>query len=74
VHARRALILPEDYRPLVFNTKTPHSLATFLVDGRVAGTWAFERGSVRVTPFASLASHDRRAVDAEAARLSDFHG
>lgn len=74
VHARRALILPEDYRPLVFNTKTPHSLATFLVDGRVAGTWTFERGAVRFTPFASLGPRHRRAVDDEAARLSDFHG
>jgi len=39
VHARRTQILPERYRPRIFNTKTPHSLPTFLVDGQVAGTW-----------------------------------
>jgi hypothetical protein len=72
-HARRTQILPEDYRPLVFDTKTPHSSPTFLVDGQVAGTWTFERGAVRVTPFASLGPRDRRDVDDEAARLSDLH-
>ena len=41
VHARRTEILPEQYRPLVFNTKTPHSVPTFLVDGAVAGTWRY---------------------------------
>jgi hypothetical protein len=30
VPARRTQILPERYRPLVFNTKTPHSVTTFL--------------------------------------------
>src|SRR5262249_42146516 len=33
VHARASGILPERYRPLVFTTKTPHSVGTFLVDG-----------------------------------------
>ena len=37
VHARRTGILPERYRPLVFNTKNPPSVPTFLVDGSVAG-------------------------------------
>ena len=39
-HARRTQILPERHRPLVFHTRTPHSVNTFLVDGSVAGTWA----------------------------------
>jgi hypothetical protein len=30
VPARRTQILPERYRPLVFDTKTPHSVTTFL--------------------------------------------
>jgi hypothetical protein len=51
VHARRTQILPERYRPLVFNTKTPQSVSTFLVDGRVAGTWRQERSRVAVEPF-----------------------
>ena len=51
-HARRALILPEEHRPKIFNTKMPQSIGTYLVDGAVAGTWkpdgtleAFERRS-----------------------------
>lgn len=43
VHARRTGILPERYRPLIFSTRTPHSVGTFLVDGAVAGTWRATR-------------------------------
>lgn len=73
VHARRKGILSEEYRPLVFNTKTPHSVATFLVDGAVAGTWRYERGSVRVEPFRSLDRSTAREVHEEAERLADLH-
>jgi len=51
VHARRTGVLPEEYRPLVFSTKTPHSVGTFLVDGAVAGTWRYDRGRVMTTEF-----------------------
>ena len=44
VHCRRAQLLREEHRPLVFNTKTPHSVNTFLVDGVVAGTWRYDKG------------------------------
>jgi winged helix DNA-binding protein len=73
VHARRTQILPERYRPLVFNTKTPHSVPTFLVGGAVAGTWRYERGRVEVRPFEPLPKAARREVDDEAARLEVFH-
>lgn len=73
VHARRTQILPERLRSMVFDTKTPHSTPTFLVDGRVAGAWRVEGGSVAIRPFETLSSRDRRAVDAEAERLSAFH-
>lgn len=73
VHARRTQILPEPYRPLVFNTKTPHSVPTFLVDGSVAGSWRFERGAVRLHPFRPLPKETRRALDDEAERLAAFH-
>jgi hypothetical protein len=74
VHARRTGILPEQYRPQVFSTKTPHSVATFLVDGAVAGTWRPERGGRIVThAFARLPRETRREVDEEAERLADFH-
>jgi hypothetical protein len=49
VHARRTQILPEHFRPLVFDTKTPHSVPTFLVDGVVAGTWLVERTKTKAT-------------------------
>jgi DNA glycosylase AlkZ-like len=73
VHARRTQILPEQYRTRVFGTKTPQSVNTFLVDGRVAGTWKYDRGRVVVEPFERLARDVRREVDEEAARLTEFH-
>jgi hypothetical protein len=73
VHARRTQILPEHYRPLVFNTKTPHSVPTFLVDGAVAGTWRYESGRVEVKPFEPLPKAARREVEDEAKRLGSFH-
>jgi hypothetical protein len=73
VHARRTQILPETYRPRVFNTKTPHSVPTFLVDGAVAGTWRYERGRVRLEPFGRLTQTVRRELESEAERLAAFH-
>jgi hypothetical protein len=73
VHARRTQILPERYRPLVFNTKTPHSVPTFLVDGAVAGTWRYQAGRIEVKPFEPLPKAVRREVDEEAKRLEAFH-
>lgn len=73
-HARRTQILPERYRPLVFNTRTPHSVPTFLVDGAVAGTWRYERGTVRLEPFEPLSPATRRELQDEAQSLTEFHG
>jgi hypothetical protein len=73
VHARRTGILPEQYRPLVFNTKTPQSVQTFLVDGAVAGTWKYEGGRVRTDPFERLDRSTQRELDAEAERLAALH-
>ena len=73
VHARRKAIIAEEHRPLIFNTKTPHSVPTFLVDGAVAGTWRYGKGKVEVTPFEPLPPSARREVDEEAARLAAFH-
>ncbi len=72
VHARRGQIMPERWRPQVFNTKTPHSLPTFLVDGHVAGTWKHERGRVVTAPFEPLPKTVEREVAAEAERLAAF--
>jgi len=73
LHARRTQILPEPYRPRVFNTKTPHSVSTFLVDGAVAGTWRYEKGRVRLEPFDRLPGGARRELEDEAVRLAAFH-
>jgi hypothetical protein len=72
VHARRTHILPEDYRPLVFNTKTPHSVNAFLVDGQVAGSWRYEKGKVELDRFAPVPRTARRDLQDEAKRLAAF--
>jgi hypothetical protein len=72
-HARRTGILPEKYRARVFNTKTPHSVHTFLVDGVVAGTWKYERGRVRIEPFGKFDRSTQLELRDEAERLAAFH-
>jgi hypothetical protein len=76
VHSRQTQILPEAYRPLVFNTRTPHSVSTFLVDGSVAGSWRAERSGERAilvfTPFERLPSGAERELRDEAGRLIRF--
>lgn len=72
VHARRTQILPERHRAKVFNVKTPHATATFLVDGQVAGTWKAEGGRVKLEQFERLGRDDRRGLDEEAERLAEF--
>ena len=72
-HARRTGVLPEDYRNLVFNTKTPQSMPTFTVDGRVAGSWRYEDGEIELRPFAELAAAAKRDLEEEAHRLASFH-
>jgi hypothetical protein len=72
VHARATQILPERFRPLVFNTKTPHSISTFLVDGAVAGSWRVERRAKKATltveAYEKLprSAHDELREEAEA--------
>ena len=73
VHARRTGVLPERYRPLVFTTKMPQSVGTFLVDGAVAGTWRYDDGRVRWEAFERIGRADARDVDDEAERLAAFH-
>ena len=71
-HARRTQILPEEHRNEVFNTKNPQSMATFLVDGVVAGTWRQEGPNLKLEPFAPLPRADRRELEEEAALLAAF--
>ncbi len=73
VHARRTGILPEEHRPKVFNARTPQSVPTFLVDGRVAGTWRFEKGKIKTKPFGRLEAAAGRELKEEAERLAELH-
>jgi hypothetical protein len=73
VHARRTQILPEEFRPLVFHTKMPQSVPTFTVDGQVAGKWRYERGRVRLEPFAPIPERASRELEEEAERMAAFH-
>ena len=71
-HARRTQILPEEHRSAVFNTKNPQSVATFLIDGAVAGTWRQDGTKLKLEPFAPLPRATRRELDDEAALLAAF--
>lgn len=71
-HARRTQILPEEYRAEIFNTKNPHSLNTFLIDGTVAGSWRHRGDQILLEPFAPIPRAHRRDLDAEADRLARF--
>ncbi len=72
-HARRAVVLREDDRSRIFNTKIPQSKNTFLVDGVVEGTWRYADGHVEATPWRSLDKRTMAAVDDEAERVAAFH-
>ena len=72
VHARRTQVLPEAFRPLVFNTRTPHSVNTFLIDGQVAGTWRADDGEIQLSPLRDLRRDERQALDEEAHQLAAF--
>jgi hypothetical protein len=72
VHARRTQILPEEHRARVFNTKTPHSVNVFLVDGQVAGSWRNDEGDIRLEPFGWLPRAARRELVAERELLAVF--
>lgn len=77
VHVRRTQILPERFRGIVFSTRAPQSMATFLVDGAVAGSWRVERteqkATLRLEPFERLPRSARDDLHEEGARLVRFH-
>ncbi|HEV8687763.1 MAG TPA: winged helix DNA-binding domain-containing protein [Gaiellaceae bacterium] len=73
VHARRTGIIDEKHRKIIFRTTAPQSFPTFLVDGRVAGTWKFENNRIVLEPFEKIPRAARRELDEEADRLAAFH-
>jgi Winged helix DNA-binding domain len=72
-HARRTGVMPEEHRSKIFNPKYPQSVPAFLVDGRVAGTWSYDKGKVKTKPFGRLDAAAKRDLRAEADRLADLH-
>lgn len=76
-HRDRSRILPDTYFGTVIRRKNATTLATFTVDGFVAGAWWAERVRGRwriiVEPFEPLPRPARAEVDAEAARLAAFY-
>jgi hypothetical protein len=73
VHGRRTGILPEEHRPKLFSSKSPQSFPSFLVDGRVAGIWRWEKGKVQLQPFGRLDARTRRELREEGDRLAELH-
>lgn len=70
--ARRTGVLPEEFRPVIFNTRTPQSWHTFLIDGLVAGTWRYDRHGISLEPLRAITAAERAALDEEAHRLERF--
>ena len=72
IQARRTQILPEAFRPHIFNVRTPQSWNTFLLDGQVAGTWSHAGGEVALDPLRTISRAERRSLDDELAGLRAF--
>lgn len=71
-HAGRSRVIADEHRPRL-TTKNLRVLATFLVDGEVAGTWSLTRRARRVTielaPFGALTASARRELEREGEAL-----
>jgi len=72
VQARRTQILPEAFRPHIFDVRTPQSWNTFLLDGQVAGTWSYADGHVALDPLRALTRAELRSLQDELGPLEEF--
>ncbi|MFJ5075420.1 winged helix DNA-binding domain-containing protein [Streptomyces sp. NPDC088553] len=72
-HADRSRIIGDEDRTRVM-PGSAQVRPTFLVDGRVHGTWSLDAGTLRLAPFRRLRSTDRAALEQEAHRLLPFVG
>ncbi|MBO9539027.1 AlkZ family DNA glycosylase [bacterium] len=74
-HADRTRLVDDAHRARLV-TKNLKVLASFTVDGRIAGTWSIERKAKRATlalsPFEAIAPADRDALAAEGEALLRF--
>ena len=71
----RLRLLPDEYRPAVYK-KNADILATFLVDGFVAGTWTSETAkgvaTIELRPLQQIGKVDRQGLIDDAERLIRF--
>lgn len=72
-HARQSGILPEAASAEGLQHEDAAVGREFLVDGRVAGTWRYEQGRVRLERFEELDRPTRVELEEEAGRLAAFH-
>ncbi|WP_330456373.1 winged helix DNA-binding domain-containing protein [Streptomyces sp. NBC_00820] len=72
-HADRTRVISDEDRKRVMPGQA-RVRPTFLVDGRVHGTWSLDAGTLRLTPFRPLRPADRAALEQEAERLLPFVG
>ena len=75
-HADRTRIVSEEHRPKLTPGKNLRVLATFLVDGFVAGTWKAERkgkqAMLTLSPFSTLKKAAMKELTSEAEALLAF--
>jgi Winged helix DNA-binding domain len=76
-HRDRTRVLPDAFRDTVIRKINGTMLASFTVDGLIAGWWRADRVQGRFVvipePFEPLPLRARREVDAEAERLAGFY-
>jgi DNA glycosylase AlkZ-like len=68
-YADRARILPPELQPLGL---TLSGDPTVTVDGRVAASWSYGDGTLRITPHVDLSRAARKAIRVEALRTARF--
>jgi hypothetical protein len=75
-HADRTRVIADEHRSIVYKSGNLRLLATFLIDGVVAGTWRVERkrqeATLQVSPFAPLADDVMAALSEEGDALLRF--
>lgn len=75
-HADRSRVISDAHRPLIYAAGNLQVLASFLVDGFVAGRYRIDRkkktATITVEPFVALGAQQRNAILEEGERLLRF--
>lgn len=66
--AGRELMIAAEHRPRVFR-KAAWISPVIVAEGRIVGTWSFQKGQVALEPFSPLGASVRRAAMADGERL-----